>query len=81
MEKKFPNPSAKVSISKIIELPTENPPLMEVDILIVTIPKRWADYTVFLESDNGYESGSWTHDNQLYVYFPFQVDNSLNSLT
>ena len=70
-------------IFKIIELPTENSPPMEVDPLTVTIPKRWADdndYVVSLESNNGYESDSWTCDNQLYVSFSFQVDDSLNSL-
>ena len=81
LEKKFPNLFAEISISKIIELSTENPSLIEVNLLTVTIPKRWTDYIVFLESNNRYESDSWTHDNQLYVYFPFQVDNSLNSLT
>jgi len=61
LEKKFFNPSTKASISKIIELPIENPSLMEVDPLIVTIPKRWADndnYVVSLESNNEYESDS-----------------------
>ena len=68
----------------MIELPTENPPSMEVDPLTVTIPKRQADYNdyvVSLESDNGCESDSQTHGNQLYMSFPFQVDDSLNSLT
>ena len=62
MEKKFSNLSTKVSISKIIKLPTENPSPIEVDLLIVTIFKRWADndnYAVFLESNNKYESDSW----------------------
>jgi len=84
LEKKFPNPSTEAFTSKIIKLPTENPPSIEVDPLTVTIPKRWADYNdyvVSLESDNGYESNSWTHGNQLYMSFPFQVDDSLNSLT
>ena len=43
LEKKFPNPSTEVLTSKIIELPTENPPSIEVDPLTVTIPTRWAD--------------------------------------
>jgi len=44
----------------------------------------WADnndYVVSLGSNDGYESDSWTHDNQLYVPFPFQVNDSLNFLT
>ena len=48
-------------IFKIIELPTENSPPMEVNPLTVTIPKRWADdddYVVSLESNNGYKSDS-----------------------
>ena len=39
---------------------------MEIDPLTATIPKRWADnndYTVSLESNDGYESNSWTHNN------------------
>jgi len=36
---------------------------------------------VSLESDDGYESNSWTHGNQLYMSFPFQVDDLLNFLT
>ena len=74
LEKKFFNQSTKASISKIIELPTENPSLIEVNPLIVTIPKRWANddnYVVSLESNNEYESDSWTCNNQLYVLFPF----------
>ena len=57
---------------------------MEVDPLTVTILRRQAnddDYVVSLESNNGYESDSWTLGNQLYMPFPFQVDDSLNSLT
>jgi len=84
LEKKFPNLSTKASISKIIELPTENPPPIEIDPLTAIIPKRWTDdddYAVSLESNDGYESDSWTHNNQLYMFFPFQVDNLLNFLT
>ena len=84
MEKKLPNPSTKVSTSKIIELSTENSPPMEVNLLTATIPKRWTDnddYAASLGSNDGYELDSWTHDNQLYVSSPFQVDDSLNSLT
>ena len=57
---------------------------MEVDLLTVTIPKKWADddnYVVSLGSNDRYKSDSWTCDNQLYVFFPFQVNDSLNSLT
>ena len=84
MEKKFPNLSTEASTFKFIELPTENLSLMEIDSLIVIIPKMWVDnndYAVSLRSNDEYELDSWTHDNQLYVPFPFQVDNSLNSLT
>jgi len=61
LEKKFTNLSTKTSISKIIELFVENPPLMEVNLLIATIPKRKADdddYAVSLGSNDGYESDS-----------------------
>ena len=84
LEKKFSNPSTKVSTFKIIELPAENPSPIEINLLIAIIPKRWANndnYVVSLESNNRYESDSWTHNNQLYISFPFQVDDSLNSLT
>jgi len=57
---------------------------MEINSLIVIIPKMWVDnndYAVSLRSNDEYELDSWTHDNQLYVPFPFQVDDSLNSLT
>jgi len=40
LEKKFPSLFTKALTSKIIELPTENPPPMKVDLLIVTISKR-----------------------------------------
>ena len=84
MEKKFSNLSTGASTSKIIKLPTENFPSIWVDILTVTIPKMWADddnYVVSLEINNGYKSDSWTCSNQLYISFPFQVGDSLNSLT
>jgi len=84
LKKKFSNPFTEASISKIIELPTENPSPMKVDPLTVTITKMWVDddnYAVSPESNNGYESDSWTYSNQLYVPFPFQVDDLLNSLT
>ena len=84
MEKKFSNPSTKASTFKFIELPTENLSLMEIDSLIVIILKMWVDnndYAVSLGSNDEYELDSWTHNNQLYVPFPFQVDDSLNSLT
>jgi len=84
LEKKFSNPSTEVSTSKIIKLPTKNSSPIEVDPLTVTILKRWADdddYAVSLGSNNRYELDSWTLGNQLYVSFPFQVDDSLNFLT
>ena len=43
---------------------------MEVDLLIATTSKKWAnndDYVVFLESNNGYKSDSWTLDNHVRV--------------
>ena len=40
LKKKFSNPSTEASTSKIIELPTENPSPMKVDLLTVTILKR-----------------------------------------
>ena len=83
MEKKFPNSFTKVSTFKIIELPAENSSPMEIDLSTATIPKRWTDdndYTVFLENNDSYESDSWTHDNQLYMFSLFQVDDSLNFL-
>ena len=40
LKKKFPNLSTEVSTSKIIELPTENSPPIEVDLLTAAIPKR-----------------------------------------
>ena len=55
-------------------MPAKNPPLIEIDSLIATIPKRQADnddYAVSLESNDEYELNSWTHDNQLYMPFPF----------
>ena len=50
LEKKFPNPSTEVLTSKIIELPTENPPSIEVDPLTVIIPKIWADNNDYIVS-------------------------------
>ena len=57
---------------------------MEVDTLTAIISKMYTDdhdYVVSLESNNRYESDNWTLGNQLYVFFPFQVNDSLNFLT
>jgi len=84
LEKKFSNLPTKISTSKIIELPTENLSPIKVNLLTATILKNWVDdddYAVSLESNDGYESNSWTCNNQLYVPFFFQVNNSLNFLT
>jgi len=62
----FSNLSTEVSISRIIELPAEYPPLIKIDLLITTISKKWADnndYAVSLRSNNGYELDSWTLSN------------------
>jgi len=61
LKKKLSNLSTEASTSKIIELPAENLPSIEVDPLTATISKRWADddnHAVFLESNNKYESDS-----------------------
>ena len=62
MEKKFSDPSIKASTSRIIELPVESFFTMEVDLLIATTSRKWAnddDYIVFLGSNDGYESNSY----------------------
>jgi len=62
LEKKFPDPFIEASTFKIIELPVENPFSMEVDLLVATTPRKWADdddYIVFLESNDGYESDGY----------------------
>jgi len=53
-----------------MELPTENPSLIEVDPLIAATPRKQTNndnYIVFLESNDRYELYSWTLD--LYVLF------------
>jgi len=84
LEKKFSKLSTEALTSKIIELPTEGSSSMEVDTLTAIISKMYTDdhdYVVSLESNNRYESDNWTLGNQLYVFFPFQVNDSLNFLT
>ena len=57
---------------------------MKIDPLTAATSRKWADdnnYTVSLESNNGYELDSWTLGNQLYVSLFLQIDNSLNFLT
>ena len=84
LEKKFSNLSTEALTFKIIELPTESSSPMEVDTLTAIISKMYADdhdYVVSLGSNNRYESDNWTFGNQLYVFFPFQVNDSLNFLT
>ena len=84
MEKKFSDLSTKVSTFRIIELPTENPSSIEIDLLIATTSKRWIDDdddVVSLGGNDRYKSDGWTLSNQLYVFFSFQLDDLLNSLT
>jgi len=84
LEKKFSDLSIEASTLRIIELPAKNPSSIEVNLLVATTPKKWADdnnYMVFLESNDGYESDGWTLGNQLYMFFSLQVNNLLNSLT
>ena len=83
MEKKFSDLFIEASTFKIIELPADNSSLMEVDQLIATTLKKWADNDdiVSLESNDGYKSDGWTLGNQLYMSLPSQTDNLLNFLT
>ena len=84
LEKMFSDLSVATLTSRIIELLTNNPPLIEVDPPIVTTFKKWADdnyYTVSLESNNKYKSDSLILENQLYIPLSLQINDSLNFLT
>jgi len=65
LEKKFPDLSTEASTSKIIKLSTKNLSPTEVDLLVATTPKRWADNDniISLGSNNRYKSNGWTFGN------------------
>ena len=74
----FSDLSVATLTSRIIELLTNNPPLIEVDPPIVTTFKKWADdnyYTVSLESNNKYKSDSLILENQLYIPLSLQIND------
>jgi len=74
LKKKFSDSSTKASTSKIIELSAKNSSPIEVDLLVATSPKIWADDNndvVSLESNDEYKLDNWTLSNQLYVPFSF----------
>jgi len=74
LKKKFSDSSTKTSTSKIIELSAKNSSPIEVDLLVATSPKMWADDNndvVSLESNDEYKLDNWTLSNQLYVPFSF----------
>jgi len=83
-EKKFPDPSIKASISRIVKLSAKDPSPIDIGLLTTATSRKWVDnnnYVVSLESNNGYKLDGWTLGNQLYMPLFLQINNLLNYLT